>query len=148
MSEAGDKVRLIAKLIESNMKKRHFNNELGLEFEDFYDEYEALPKASFIYHKKDNHLNNYDALHGGIIASIFDVAMGIGCAALSNSMVTTTDMSMSFLRPARGDNFRIIVVAPLSYLPLLKTPWKMMCSVQRPWGTIFSWGYTLINQGK
>ena len=109
MSETGDKVRRISKIIETNMKKRHFNNELGLELEDFDDEYGAVPIASFLYEMKEHHLNNYDSIHGGIVASIFDVAMGIGSAALSNSMVTTTDMSFTFLRPARGKKFRVIV---------------------------------------
>lgn len=109
MSEAAERVRNIADRIFEKMKERHFNNELGLVLEDFDEEFGSVPIASFIYEKKDNHLNNYDALHGGIIASIFDVAMGLGAGALSKSLVTTVDMSFSFLLPARGEKFRIIV---------------------------------------
>lgn len=106
MSE--EKTKRIAKLMDANMKRVHFNNELGLEIEDF-DESGEYPTASFIYRKKEKHINNYNAIHGGIVASVFDVAMGLGCAALTNSMVTTADMSFSFLRPAMGEEFRINV---------------------------------------
>ena len=109
MSKSEKEIKTIAKLIEANMKKRHFNNELGLEIETFDNEDGDIPTASFLYSMKEDHLNNYDALHGGIVASIFDVAMGLGSAALTKSMVTTADMSFSFLHPARGREFRIIV---------------------------------------
>lgn len=108
MNSVEEKTKRMAKLMDANMKRVHFNNELGLEIESF-DESGKYPTGSYIYRRKDKHINNYNAIHGGIVASVFDVAMGIGCAALTNHMVTTADMSFSFLRPAMGDLFRITV---------------------------------------
>lgn len=108
MNSTEDRTNRIAKLMDANMKRVHFNNELGLEIERF-DESGTYPTASYIYRRKETHINNYNAIHGGIVASVFDVAMGIGSAALKNRMVTTADMSFSFLRPAMGDMFRITV---------------------------------------
>ena len=108
VSQKDNKTKIMAKLMDANMKKVHFNNELGLEIESF-DETGSYPEASFIYRKKDTHINNYDAIHGGIIASVFDVAMGLSSVALTNRMVTTADISLSYLRPAMGDLFRIKV---------------------------------------
>ena len=108
MNSKDEKLNKISGLVDANKKKVHFNNELALEVEAF-DESGVYPVASFIYRKKEKHINNYSAIHGGIIASVFDVAMGLGSAALTDSMVTTADMSFSFLRPAKGDVFRITV---------------------------------------
>lgn len=108
MNFGKDNIEKMAKLMDANMKKVHFNNELGLKI-DSIDENGDCPKASFIYERKETHINNYNAIHGGIVASVFDVAMGIGSAALTNCMVTTADMTFSFLRPAHGNKFRIDV---------------------------------------
>ena len=108
MNELEIRVNTVIEAIRNRLGNSHFSNELGLELEEF-KESDICPVASFIYRKKDNHLNNYDALHGGIVASIFDTAMGLGAAGLSNSKVTTTEMSVSFLRPAMGDCFRTVV---------------------------------------
>lgn len=58
------------------------------------------------YKKKDWEKNHRGEMHGGIAASMFDVAMGTTCSAfLGGENVTTTDLSVSFIRPFFGDSF-------------------------------------------
>ena len=65
--------------------------------------------AEFLYETKEGHLNPYDGVHGGIAASLVDTCAGIGAVALCNKYVTTTDLSVSYLRALNGDRFRIRV---------------------------------------
>lgn len=47
----------------------------------------------------DKHSNLYGFVHGGTLASISDVAMGVSCAALGKRVVTI-DMSISYIKNA------------------------------------------------
>ncbi len=53
--------------------------------------------------------NPYGGVHGGIIASIIDTGMGMTCAAYSNKYVSTTDLSVSYLKPMMGTKFIVRV---------------------------------------
>lgn len=50
-------------------------------------------------------LNPSGGVHGGIISSVFDIATGMGGVAFTKQGVTTTDLSISFLRPMIGEKF-------------------------------------------
>lgn len=51
-------------------------------------------------------LNPYGGVHGGVICTLFDTCMGYGAAALSNGFVSTTDLSVSYLKPMMGTHYR------------------------------------------
>ena len=44
-------------------------------------------------------------VHGGVICSLFDTATGMGAVALTQKNVTTTDISVSFLKPFSGTQY-------------------------------------------
>ena len=44
-------------------------------------------------------------MHGGVICSLFDTATGMGAVALTQKNVTTTDISVSFLKPFSGTQY-------------------------------------------
>ena len=53
--------------------------------------------------------NPYGGVHGGMIASIIDTSMGFTSAAYSNKYVSTTDLSVSYLKPMMGERYHIFV---------------------------------------
>ena len=53
--------------------------------------------------------NPYGGVHGGIIASIIDTGMGMTCAAYSNKYISTTDLSVSYLKPMMNIRYKIRV---------------------------------------
>lgn len=69
-------------------------NFLGLKIVD-------VKKGYFIISAKitDMHSNLYGAVHGGILASITDVAMGGACISLKKR-ITTIDQNINYIKPA------------------------------------------------
>lgn len=58
------------------------------------------------YEKKEWQKNHRGEVHGGAVATMFDVAMGMTCSAFAGGEnVTTTDMNISYIRPFFGDRF-------------------------------------------
>lgn len=55
----------------------------------------AVYKAKII----DRHCNIYGSVHGGALASIADVAMGVSCITMKKRVVTI-DMSISYIKNA------------------------------------------------
>ena len=53
--------------------------------------------------------NPYGGVHGGVIASIIDTSMGLTCATYSNKYVSTTDLSVSYLKPMMNVHYKIRV---------------------------------------
>lgn len=51
-------------------------------------------------------LNPYGGIHGGIICTLFDTCMGFGAAGLCKGFVSTTDLSVSYLKPMMGTNYK------------------------------------------
>lgn len=94
-----------------------FNRELGLELRRFEDDYVEL---SFTNQPKLVGNAAQKILHGGVIASVLDVAAGLVCvtAALTRqesiteeelrqrlSRMGTIDLRVDYLRPGRGERF-------------------------------------------
>lgn len=58
------------------------------------------------YRKKEWEKNHRGEMHGGVAATMFDVAMGMTVSAFAGGEnVTTTDISVSYIRPFFGDSF-------------------------------------------
>lgn len=53
-------------------------------------------------------LNPYGGIHGGVSCSIFDTSMGIGAVAIAGEYVTTTDLSVNFLKPMLGRHYDVV----------------------------------------
>lgn len=49
--------------------------------------------------------NGRGEVHGGVISAMMDTTMGINAIALTAGSVSTSDMTISFLRPFRGKSF-------------------------------------------
>lgn len=64
--------------------------------------------AEFIYEPKEAHLNPYGGVHGGYIGIVFDTALGMASASVCEKHITTTDMSVSYLRALWGNRFRVV----------------------------------------
>ena len=62
----------------------------------------------YLYEAEDFELNPYDGVHGGFICSLFDVAMALTCCALTDSMVTTCDLQLRYLRPLPKGDYHLI----------------------------------------
>ncbi|MDY2959243.1 MAG: PaaI family thioesterase [Hornefia sp.] len=63
--------------------------------------------VEYIYNVKELHKNPYNWVHGGVIASLMDYAIGAGAVAYTGHLVATTDMSTSFVKAMIGDKYRI-----------------------------------------
>ena len=63
--------------------------------------------AEFIYNPKEWHLNPYGGVHGGFIGIVFDTALGMASVSVCQKHITTTDISVSYLRALWGDTFRV-----------------------------------------
>ncbi len=70
-----------------------------------YDEGKMTSAIRF--EKKEWEQNQRGELHGGAVAAMFDTAMGMSVAAFSEGDVTTADLAVSYIRPFRGEAFRI-----------------------------------------
>lgn len=67
-------------------------NFLGFQIEELEE-----GKATYKLKIDDKHCNIYGYIHGGTLASISDVAMGVSCVTLGK-LVVTIDMSISYIR--------------------------------------------------
>ena len=65
--------------------------------------------AEFSFESKEWCLNPYDGVHGGVICSVFDTAMGTGAVVFSGKFISTTDISVSYLRPMTAKRYIIHV---------------------------------------
>ncbi|MGI6736392.1 MAG: PaaI family thioesterase [Anaerovoracaceae bacterium] len=63
----------------------------------------------YSYQAKEADLNPFGGVHGGAIATLFDTCIGLAAVAVTEKYVTTTDMSISYLRALQGKNFRVHV---------------------------------------
>ena len=58
------------------------------------------------YEAKDWEKNHRNELHGGVVAAMFDTAMGISLLSISDhDSVATSDLDVSFIRPFTGASF-------------------------------------------
>ena len=65
--------------------------------------------AEYAFKAEDWCRNPYGGVHGGMIASIIDTGMGFTCATYSNKYVSTTDLSISYLKPMMNVHYKIRV---------------------------------------
>lgn len=65
----------------------------------------AEGKATCSIELKDHHLNNGGRVHGGVLSSLADTAAGaaVRSARPEGRFSATTDQSISFIRPPKGD---------------------------------------------
>lgn len=77
---------------EENYQKSILENFLNPEIVE-------ISEGKVIYEIKimDKHCNIYGYIHGGALASIADVVMGVSCVTLGKRIVTT-DMSISYIK--------------------------------------------------
>ncbi len=79
---------------------------LGLELIECDCECEK-PYADFLFEPKEWMLNPYDGVHGGLICSAFDTCMGTGALALRRDFISTTDITISYIKAMTGKRQRI-----------------------------------------
>ncbi len=65
--------------------------------------------AEYLYKKQEKFLNPYDGVHGGIACTLADSCMGDTLCGATQALPSTTDLSVSFVRPMTGDAFVIRV---------------------------------------
>lgn len=92
----------IEEVIESFQGQERFNKLLGLELLDCSRE--GL-WAEYAFNVEEWCKNPSGGVHGGVICSLFDTSTGITAVGLSEMNVTTTDMSVSFVRPMNGNRY-------------------------------------------
>ena len=57
---------------------------------------------------RHRHMNVYEILHGGVAATLFDDCIGIaGSVARGEQYVTTSSMSLEYVRAMKGKRFRL-----------------------------------------
>ena len=86
----------------SSKQPDRLNAKLNLKLKDCSKE-EAY--AEFIFDVQEWCRNPYGGVHGGIISAVFDTTMGMGGVGMTKRFVTTTDFSVSFLRPMNGEQY-------------------------------------------
>ena len=101
--ELGDLIIKLSKELYAGGPKR-FNAMLDLKLHDCSREEKFV---AYHFYPEDWCRNQYGGLHGGIICSVFDTAIGIGAHAQTQHFVTTRSLNVSFLRPMTGSHFLI-----------------------------------------
>lgn len=89
-------------LDSSALQPARFNHMLGLSYLDCNIE-EKWVEMTFDVEEWCK--NPSGDVHGGVICSLFDTATGMGAVALTQMNVTTTDLSVSFLKPFNGTEY-------------------------------------------
>ena len=86
----------------SAMQPERFNHRLGLRLLDCSRK-EAFVEMAFTAGQWCR--NPGGGVHGGVIASLFDTTTGMGAVGLTGMNVTTTDLSVSFLKPFNNEEY-------------------------------------------
>ena len=104
--EAMDKIKRIAEEIQESEPGR-VNDMLAPEPLSCDPETQT---AKIRFEAKDWECNHRGELHGGAVASMFDVSMGMTVLAFTeHNSVATADLSVSYIRPFTGKTFIIDV---------------------------------------
>lgn len=90
----------------SSLQPERLNAKLDLKMKDCSKDEKF---AVFIFDVQEWCRNPYGGVHGGIISAVFDTAMGMGAVGMTKKFVTTTDISVSFLRAMNGGQYIIHV---------------------------------------
>lgn len=91
-------------LVKTRVQEDRLNARLNLQLAGCGCEEEET-FAAFAFDVKEWCLNPYGGVHGGAICSLFDTSMGVGAVALSQKMVSTTDITVSYLKPMNGSRY-------------------------------------------
>ena len=86
----------------SSLQPERLNAKLDLKMKDCSKDDKF---AEFIFEVKEWCRNPYGGVHGGIISAVFDTTMGMGAVGMTKQFVTTTDISVSFLRAMNADRY-------------------------------------------
>ena len=70
---------------------------------------ESITHVEFEFEPKEWQYNEYGGIHGGIISTIFDYAMGLPLGCVGKGYPSTVEMSVSYVRAAIGKKFVIDV---------------------------------------
>lgn len=84
------------------LQPERFNYMLGLKLHDCSREEGWV---EFLFEAEEWCRNPSGGVHGGVISSLFDTATGMGAVGLTGMNVTTTDLTVSFLKPFNGRRF-------------------------------------------
>ncbi|GAA5317359.1 MAG: hypothetical protein AseanaTS_25640 [Candidatus Pelagadaptatus aseana] len=80
---------------------------------------EHIEEGRVIYHytPKDRHQNLIGSLHGGILASLIDTAMGAAVMTKlgASEFHTMTDLTVKFIGAVRDDNEQLIIEASVDH---------------------------------
>ena len=87
---------------KSSQQPERLNAKLDLKMKDCSKE-EGY--AEFIFEVKEWCKNPYGGVHGGVISAVFDTTMGMGAVGMTKQFVTTTDISVSFLRAMNAETY-------------------------------------------
>ena len=97
----------LMKIEDSNLRfPERLNALLELELLECSGEKPYMTK--YLYRGKEAFTNPYGGVHGGIVSTIADTCAGYTMAALTMKAVSTTDMSVSFLRELKNEAFDVI----------------------------------------
>lgn len=100
----------IEKLISSQQAdeyKNKMNASLNLKVIDCDEENRSW--VDYRYDTIELHQNPYGCIHGGMACTLFDTCAGISGTILAGKFLSTTDLSVSFLKPMSSTFFRIHV---------------------------------------
>ena len=86
----------------SDLQPERFNHRLGLSVLDCSKQEKWV---DFLFESGEWCKNPSGGVHGGVICSLFDTSIGMGAVALTQMNVTTTDLSVSFLKPFNGSQY-------------------------------------------
>ena len=65
--------------------------------------------VDYYYKKQEQFLNPYNGIHGGVACVLADSCMGNSICGATQTLPSTTDMSVSYLRPMTAEEYRIHV---------------------------------------
>lgn len=97
----------VLKVQQSDAIKNRIFGTLDLQVADCDEENRRW--SEFTYKKREQHLNPYNGIHGGIACTIADSCMGSTLSASLQQLPSTTDMSVSFLEPMTAEEYQIRV---------------------------------------
>jgi len=104
---AEEKLRLINRVMETAAEDGCFEKALNLKAVSISDG--ASPKMCFAFEADQIKMNRYGALHGGLISSILDEAMGMAATIFSEHQVATTSFSLNYHKGGLGRTYMIEV---------------------------------------
>lgn len=101
-----------------NVTMSPFGGFIGIEILEF-----AEGKARCSLQLQDHHLNNGGRVHGGVLTSLADTAAGVAVRSVrpEGKLSATTDLSISFIRPPKGQSLEALAEVIHSGRQLFRT---------------------------